>query len=74
MAIKVLTESTCDICGKIHIRDKAEGGIPPIDWASLELTVRLEGEGWTNHRTIYSYQVCAECIELLIAFVASKQQ
>ena len=62
MGTKVETISVCEQCGCKNVREGAEGFVPPIGWAELELTYRLKGSGWTNNRRIVKV-LCPRCAE-----------
>ena len=63
MAVVVLTESTCDRCGRVDRRTGAHGDVPPPSWALVTVTFRDPSPlyaGWENsalHRRV----LCHDC-------------
>lgn len=58
--MKVYTETICGMCGKFDRRPGAESHFPPVDWAEVTLTYRLDGSGWTHNKR-YRKDICPDC-------------
>ncbi len=63
MAIKVYTEHRCDRCDKVVIENASNYLYPLAGWASITVTVRHEGTGWTNNTHLISGEICPECTD-----------
>jgi len=70
MGIDVVTETTCDRCGKVHRRDGAEKDYPPVGWSRAELSSRGEGNGWTN-RESWKWILCPACTSTVLEVISS---
>lgn len=68
MTTKVYTITECEMCSKINEREGAEGFVPPVGWAKVELLYREEGSGWTNS-TRYRKQLCPDCAQKVLKLI-----
>ena len=66
MSSIVKTITTCGRCGAVDEREGASGFVPPIGWASLHLTRRDEGSGWTNNTHLFREDICPACQEIVL--------
>jgi len=63
MSIRVYTESTCTRCGEKKIKEGAHTAFPPVGWAALQATIRLEGAGWSNKERVADAVLCPKCVQ-----------
>lgn len=72
MSNKVITRATCDRCLDTTEFEGAEGAVPPVGWASLSITRRLAGAGWTNAEYPLGrshFQLCERCTTEVVASI-----
>lgn len=74
MTTTVVTRSVCDRCKCVCERVGAEGGVPPVGWASFSLYFRAKGDGWAGGGRARHAQLCPNCaavVEAALYYVAS---
>ena len=61
MGTTVVTRTECDRCGTRTEHEGADGFTPPPGWASIRVSERHEGSGWTNSTTHAEGHYCPDC-------------
>ena len=69
----VYTETTCDTC-KMVLRETNDGSghCPPVGWAEVTVSRRLNGAGWTQSTRLFHGYLCPECQERALAVLRNE--
>lgn len=65
MNTQVYTETICDRCSQSDRREGAEGSVPPVGWAQLDIAYRVAGTGWSGGGRRVTAVLCPACARVV---------
>ena len=62
----IQTRAECDVCGVVEERGYGDGA-PPVGWAYVRVSRRLDGAGWTQREIPFDGILCPKCQAMVLA-------